>query len=132
MAALQGSRRLFYDGRMSEVLRTPRAPARLRIVYQRMDEFFGQYTENISKGGLYIQTLEPFAVGTVFSLVLKVPARTEAIELKAKVQWTNQGENESISRGMGVKFLWETPESRRALERTVEELMQEATNQDHP
>lgn len=51
-----------------------RAPITLRVDYKRLNTFFADYTKNISKGGTFIRTTRPLAIGTEFMFVLTVPA----------------------------------------------------------
>lgn len=62
--------------------------------------------KNISLGGAFICCENPFNVGEVFRLILKVPDH-EPIEATAKVVWSNSHlpREKVIHRGMGVQFL---------------------------
>jgi type IV pilus assembly protein PilZ len=45
----------------------PRAPIELKVEYKRINSFFADYTRNISKGGTFIKTTKPLAIGTTSS-----------------------------------------------------------------
>lgn len=100
----------------------PRAPIELKVEYQRMNSFFADYTRNISKGGTFIRTERPLAIGTAFVFKLTVPGLLNALELNGKVQWTVQpGGNDEP--GMGIGFVYETEADRQRIEAIVERMM---------
>ena len=98
----------------------PRAPIELKVDYRRLNSFFADYTKNISKGGTFIKTRKALPVGTRFLFRLTVPGRETAFELNGEVvHATPQGEEA----GMGIRFVWATPDERSTFEGLVEELM---------
>src|SRR5690606_1129567 len=72
-----------------------RAPITLRVDYKRLNTFFADYTQNISKGGTFIKTDRPLDVGTEFVFLLVLPRASAAeledaeirVELRGVVQW---------------------------------------------
>ncbi len=97
-----------------------RAPIELKVDYRRLNSFFADYTKNISKGGTFIKTRKALPVGTRFLFRLSVPGREAPFELSGEViHATPQGEEA----GMGIRFVWATPDERTAFEGLVEELM---------
>ena len=100
----------------------PRAPIELKVEYQRVNSFFADYTRNISKGGTFIRTERPLAIGTAFLFKLTVPGLERALELNGKVQWTVQPGG-SDDAGMGIGFVYETEADRQRIETVVERLM---------
>ena len=110
---------------MSEDLRQyPRAPVRLKVEYESQNAFFADYTRNLSRGGVFIQTEQPLALGTDFSFSLAVPERDEPFVLRGRVAWINQPKGPGApSGGMGVSFLWEDDATKQAFELEAERLM---------
>lgn len=90
-----------------------------------MNSFFADYTRNISKGGTFIRTDRPLAIGTAFLFKLTVPGLPSALELNGKVQWTVQPGGTDDS-GMGIGFVYETEADRQRIEAIVERLMVES------
>jgi len=70
-----------------DLRRNPRAPLRLRIDYERMNEFFADYTKNISKGGTFIKTTRPLEIGSRCQFSLSLPALPEPVQLQGEVAW---------------------------------------------
>jgi type IV pilus assembly protein PilZ len=117
----------------NERRREARAAIELKVEYKRLNTFFYDYTKNISKGGTFIKTDKPLAVGTIFLFKLLLPAQAEPLGLRGEVRWVvKDGEplppqvSEGHDAGMGIKFVYDSPEQRRDLERVVEKMMVES------
>jgi type IV pilus assembly protein PilZ len=112
-----------------DLRRTPRAPLRLRIDYERMNEFFADYTKNISKGGTFIKTTRPLEIGSRCQFSLSLPALSEPLQLEGEVAWLlspEQAEESGAEPGMGVRFVFADEVARREFERLVEKMMEES------
>ena len=63
-------------------------------------------TGNISGGGMFLITQEPYPPGTVISLSFVLPADNKAVEAKGTVVWSRkEKENSQKQPGMGIQFL---------------------------
>jgi type IV pilus assembly protein PilZ len=120
----------------SERRREARAPIELKVEYKRLNTFFYDYTKNISKGGTFIKTEKPLAIGTIFLFKLMIPNQTEPLALRGEVRWVvKEGEplppqaSPGHDPGMGIKFVYDSPEQRRSLERIVEKMMVDSLGQ---
>jgi type IV pilus assembly protein PilZ len=120
----------------SDRRREQRAPIELKVEYKRLNTFFYDYTKNISKGGTFIKTDKPLAVGTVFLFELQLPSQTAPLPLRGEVRWVvKEGEPlpphvpEGHDLGMGIRFVYDGPEQRHALERLVEKMMVDSLGQ---
>ena len=82
-----------------------RAPIELKVEYKKLNTFFADYTRNISKGGTFIKW---------------VVREGQPIPPEAG------SEHEP---GMGIRFLYESEEERRAIESVVERLMIDSLGQ---
>ena len=107
-----------------------RAPIELKVEYKRLNTFLYDYTKNISKGGTFIKTDRPLEIGTVFLFRLQVPVVSKPIELRGEVRWVVRAGEPPPSHlpaghepGMGIRFVYENPEERDLLERSVEKVM---------
>jgi type IV pilus assembly protein PilZ len=108
-----------------------RAPIELRVEYQRLNRFFYDYTKNISKGGTFIQTPKPLEIGTLFLFRLQVPHMADPMVLLGEVRWVlHEGESRrepdgtlDTTPGMGIRFIYDTPEQQEQVEHEVEKLM---------
>lgn len=102
-----------------------RTPIELKVEYKRVNTFFADYTKNISRGGTFISTTRPLAVGTEFVFSLTVPGLAEPLRLSGKVIWTNPVDDSTPANppGMGIEFQYRDIEERREKERRVWDLL---------
>ncbi|MFN7131312.1 MAG: TIGR02266 family protein [Myxococcales bacterium] len=100
-----------------------RAPIELKVDYKKVNSFFADYTKNISKGGTFIKTKKPLAVGTRFLFKLTIPRREQPFELLGEVVWAR---SEGEEPGMGIRFVYSSDEQRRDFETIVEQMMSES------
>ncbi len=111
-----------------------RVPMSIRVRYPRRNAFFFEYTRNISHGGMFIATQQPFAIGTRFRFDLEVPGEDRLISLMGEVRWTvepRQIEGMSASApdvdaGMGIQFLFDEDSDRDAFDGRVRKMVEEA------
>ena len=77
----------------------------LSLMFKDRKSFVKAYTDNISKGGLFIMTERPLKQGEQFLLKLQVPDLPEPIKLNCEVSWVReQTDTEKRPPGMGIKF----------------------------
>ena len=114
----------------------PRAPIELKVEYKKLNTFFADYTKNISKGGTFIRTKKPLDVGTEFIFKLAVPKLREPLSIRGQVRWVKRdgepppdGVPEDHEAGMGIRFIYDTPDQRSQVEDTVEKLMIDSLGQ---
>ncbi len=101
----------------------PRVPIELRVDYKKLNSFFADYTKNISKGGTFIKTDKPLAIGTRFLFRLTIPHRDAPFEVLGEVVWSK---TEPPDPGMGIRFIYEHDAQRSEFESIVERLMEES------
>lgn len=110
-----------------------RAPLRLRVDYERMNSFFADYTKNISKGGTFIKTERPFAIGTRCQFSFTLPALSDPLLLEGEVTWTvpkEVAQARGEDAGMGVRFVFRDAAAQREFEEMVEKMMEESFGRD--
>jgi type IV pilus assembly protein PilZ len=109
----------------SERRRFDRAPIELKVEYKRVNTFFADYTKNISRGGTFIGTERPLAIGTEFIFALGIPQLEEPLRLTGKVIWIVKVDDSSKANpaGMGIEFQYADDAERREKEAAVEKLM---------
>jgi type IV pilus assembly protein PilZ len=116
-----------------------RAPITLRVDYKRLNTFFADYTKNISKGGTFIRTTRPLAIGTAFVFILAVPVApgstnaaagqaTVQLELAGVVKWIVRASEATADNpaGMGIQFVFADAEERERVESLVAGMMHDA------
>ena len=114
----------------------PRVPIELKVEYKKLNTFFADYTKNICKGGTFIRTKKPLDVGTVFVFQLAVPKLKEPIAIRGEVKWVKregepppEGVPADHEPGMGIRFIYDTPDERERLEGAVEKMMIDSLGQ---
>ncbi len=106
-----------------EARQQARLPIELKVDYKKMNSFFADYTKNISKGGTFIKTKKPLAIGTQFLFKLTVPKRDAPFELLGEVVWAR---SEGDEPGMGIRFVYADDSQRKDFEGVVERMMVDA------
>lgn len=84
----------------------PRVPKGLSLVFKERQTFKKAYTSNVSAGGLFIKTENPFRPGEKFPVKLQLSDIKNPVEVKCEVIWARIRESNQPDRvpGMGVKF----------------------------
>ncbi len=95
---------------------SPRMALVLRVDYPSK-QALADATENISFGGVFVQTTQKFPLGEQVQLSLSFPGLLEAIEITGRVSWVRA--EQSGGRGPGVGFAVEAVEHRKRLERLL-------------
>ena len=92
-----------------EKRKSPRVGFKVRVDYEieSEDTFLFEYTTNMSRDGIFLQTKSPLEPGTVLSMRFGVPESDRIIEVHGKVVWINEfrPEGENLNPGMGIQFL---------------------------
>jgi uncharacterized protein (TIGR02266 family) len=85
--------------------RHPRKGVWLEIYYGQTGDFFNDYAVNLSRGGLFMQTAKPLAVGTELKLRFSVPDKKEAIETSGRVvRVVERNDPAGGPPGIGIEF----------------------------
>lgn len=113
-----------------------REPIELKVEYKKLNTFFADYTKNICKGGTFIRTRKPLDIGTEFIFKLAIPKLREPLSIRGQVRWVKregeaspEGIPEDHEPGMGIRFIYDTPEQRAVIEGTVERMMIDSLGQ---
>jgi uncharacterized protein (TIGR02266 family) len=89
--------------------KAPRFDARFQVRYGAdREHLLGNYTINISTGGLFLETSQVLPENAPLLLEFLLPDRAEPIRCKGRVAWVNSPESPKkprIPSGMGVQFV---------------------------
>jgi molecular chaperone DnaK len=103
----------------------PRGPTNLRIKFRSasLDQFIARYAVDVSRGGIFIRTREPLAVGTRLKLEFQLQDAAPLLAGEGTVVWIRENDpaRENVTPGMGVRFDKLTPESQPTLEKILAE-----------
>jgi uncharacterized protein (TIGR02266 family) len=98
----------------------------LLVAYRTVDGFITDWAVNISRGGLFINTRSPLAVGSVVRLIVSLPDAAFPFDLTGRVIRVHPPDphGDHVA-GMGLEFIDIDDEKRGRLERFVERLRKE-------
>src|SRR6266536_4661174 len=87
-----------------------RAPVRLllKLSYGTVDEFIASFASNMSRGGVFIRTREPKAIGTLLAFEFRLQGGQAVVKGQGIVRWVqpdSPGAHPPAASGMGVQFL---------------------------
>jgi len=98
----------------------PRSPVNLRIKFrsESLEQFIERYAVDVSRGGIFIRTREPLAVGTQLKLDFQYQNGGPLMAGDGTVVWIRDPDpsRPNIPPGMGVRFDRLSPESQAVLE----------------
>src|SRR6476469_8432205 len=83
--------------------RQPRVPIKLEVSYRTAGAFLVSYSVNLSKGGIFIETADPVAIGERVALKIEVPGGG-AMDIEGVVTWTRTQAEDGMPPGMGLRF----------------------------
>ena len=92
-----------------------RRDIQLKVVYRSITNFLDDYTANISIGGCFLSTQQPFSMGETIELALILPTG-KSINATGIVRWVSSDGEFS---GVGVQFTVLSDRDRRMIEQLV-------------
>jgi uncharacterized protein (TIGR02266 family) len=103
--------------------KNPRVPVNLRIKFrsETVEQFVERYAIDVSRGGIFIRTREPLAVGTQLKFDFQLQDTTPLMAGEGTVVWIREHDptRAGVTPGMGVRFDKLTPASIPVLERIL-------------
>ena len=106
--------------------RSERLQHELLVAYRTVDGFITYWAVNISRGGIFINTRNPLAVGSVVRLIVSLPDAAFPFDLTGKVIRTHAADSTGDQvPGMGIEFMDVDEDKRARLERFVDRLRKE-------
>lgn len=109
----------------NEKRQNQRVPVALRIKlrYRKVDTFVSKFATNISEGGMFISSRTPKEPGTELRFELRLADDSRLIAGRGLVKWVRKPDPDrpKAPRGMGIEFLSLSQESKKLVERIVEQ-----------
>jgi uncharacterized protein (TIGR02266 family) len=95
---------------------------RIRLRYSDVDQFISKFAINISRGGMFLSSRNPKAIGTHLQFEMRLADDSPVIEGSGEVRWIREYDRQHPNQphGMGIKFFELKPESQAVLERIIE------------
>jgi type IV pilus assembly protein PilZ len=104
----------------------PRHAARFQVGFNTDQDFVLEYAENISAGGVFVQTEQPIELETIVTVSLRLPGNDVPVDAKGVIVHRLTKEDAAKSgkhAGFGVQFLDSSDEFREAIDRAIEHLL---------
>ncbi|MFH1261935.1 MAG: TIGR02266 family protein [Pseudomonadota bacterium] len=95
------------DPKSASTRQASRAPIEIQVhlEFEKFSGFITEYSQNISEGGMFIQTKEPKPLGTVVSFEFKLANDFKLIQGLGEVVWVRTEDlSDDRPAGMGIKF----------------------------
>lgn len=95
---------------------------KISLKFKEFRGFITEYSSNLSMGGMFIRTNSPKPVGTIFDFELSLTDDFKLVQGIGEVIWVREADDgPERPSGMGVRFLDLSRDSRRLIQRIVEE-----------
>ncbi len=105
----------------------------LLVAYRTVDGFITDWAVNISRGGMFINTRNPLALGSTVKLIISLPDAAFPFDLTGKVIRVSEFDNaQNQVPGMGIEFVDVDNEKQERIERFVERLRKELPDAEMP
>lgn len=85
-----------------------RVPLKLKVDWKAEGTFLYENATNISEHGIFVETNEPLAPGTMIDLQFTLPEANAKIEVLGEVAWANPlrpAKKDNLNPGMGIRFV---------------------------
>jgi len=103
----------------------PRGPVSLRIKFRsaNLDQFIERYAVDVSRGGIFIRTREPLAVGTQLRFDFQLQDAAPLLAGEGTIVWIRENDpsRAGVTPGMGVRFDKLTAASQPTLDKILAE-----------
>jgi len=106
-----------------------RTPTKIEIMFREYGAFVKVYMLNVSKGGIFVKTEDPFPLDYPVNLRLILPSDTTPLEIEGRVVWINpRGRKNAFPKGMGIQFVKMDATARAKLDDFVKKYQKEIQN----
>lgn len=101
---------------------SPRINLNAEVTFSGHDNFYTGFAEDVSEGGLFVNTYDIKPIGTEFDLKFSLPSGEE-VEATAIVRWVREPRdpNSEVPPGMGLQFLALSDINKAAIERFLKQ-----------
>jgi uncharacterized protein (TIGR02266 family) len=99
-----------------------RLPLAVEVDVASANTFWTGLTRNVSRGGLFVESETPLAVGTVLTFTLRIDTVPSDADVRGIVRWVRPEDHGDLPAGMGIQFVDLDPALADAIERFIDEL----------
>jgi len=101
-----------------------RVPVALEVRYLSQNELRDRYIQVLGEGGIFVSTVDPLPVGSLFDLEVVLARKSISVRLKGQVVWINR-DPDPARRGMGVQFVDMTYEQKQIIYSLVDDSLRQ-------
>jgi uncharacterized protein (TIGR02266 family) len=94
---------------------------KIRFKSATLEDFIERYSNDISRGGVFIKAKKPLAVGTLLKFEFILQDQSTLLHGVGRVVWRRDEGDAENPPGMGIKFIKMDPESRAVVQRIAED-----------
>jgi uncharacterized protein (TIGR02266 family) len=109
---------------MTDTRKDKRAPLSLKVRFKSatLDEFVEQYSQDLSRGGIFIKSKKPMKIGTLLKFEFQLKDESSLIHGVGRVVWVRAPEEatDASPAGMGIKFIKMDADSRALVQDIVD------------
>ena len=98
-----------------------RTSAIIKVNYSSSGALKMDYAQNISRGGLFLATNNPFDLGQEIELHLRTPGKKEPVAVPGVVRWIGE-RGTPPTRGIGIQFKFDQPQVKEQIDQMIEAL----------
>jgi uncharacterized protein (TIGR02266 family) len=110
----------FENNHIGELRNLIRLPVDILVQYSDEGKFIDEFCNNISIGGLFIETINMLNLGTKVDLKVTLPHNHLDLFIAGEVIWVQDKFSEQFKAGMGIKFLNISTETQNSLRDAIE------------
>ncbi len=100
----------------------PRFDARIKVGFKSIRDFLWEYSEDISKGGIFIKTTKPMPLESIVQLKLYLPGKSREISVVGEVIYVVKEGEPQKTPGMGLQLIDFDKEGKKEIDEYLEEL----------
>src|ERR1041385_3905863 len=99
----------------------PPITRKIKFKSASLDQFIERYSVDVSRGGIFIRTKDPLAVGTQLKFEFQLQDAQPLISGEGTVVWIREHDpnRTGVAPGMGVRFDRLAPQSQQVLDRIL-------------
>ena len=106
---------------MRENRQHERTSAIIKVNYSSSGALKMDYAQNISRGGLFLATNNPFTLGQEIELHLRTPGNKAPVAVPGVVRWIGERGTPAV-KGIGIQFKLDQPNVKEQIETMIEAL----------
>ena len=104
----------------------PRHAARFQVGFSSNQDFVLEYAENISAGGVFVQTEQPMELDSIVTVSLRLPGNEVPVEARGVIVHRVTKEDAAKTgkhAGIGVQFLDSSDQFREEIDKAIEHIL---------